>query len=217
MTIELSIKPISQDLWTDFEELFGLNGACGGCWCMYWKLRCKAYDESRGSAARQMHKSIVDAGTVTGLLAYAREEVVGWVAVEPRREYEKLAHSHILKPVDDQPVWSVSCFYVAKGYRRQGVTVSLLKAAVRHVKRMGGRIVRAIQWMLKRICRLLLCLRAWRLPSKKRGLWKWRATRRHVPFIILIYRVSPNFQIEIMTSIYGYRHKIYRFMKLAIK
>jgi GNAT superfamily N-acetyltransferase len=141
MTIELSIKPISQDLWTDFEELFGLNGACGGCWCMYWKLRCKAYDESRGSAARQMHKSIVDAGTVTGLLAYAREEVVGWVAVEPRREYEKLAHSHILKPVDDQPVWSVSCFYVAKGYRRQGVTVSLLKAAVRHVKRMGGRIV----------------------------------------------------------------------------
>ncbi|HSM71753.1 MAG TPA: GNAT family N-acetyltransferase [Anaerolineales bacterium] len=141
MSIELSIKPIKQNLWADFEELFGPNGACGGCWCMYWKLRGKAYDESKGYAARQIHKSIVDAGTVTGLLAYADGEVVGWVAVEPRSDYEKLAHSRILKPVDDQPVWSVTCFYVAKRYRRQGVTVSLLQAAVRHVKRMGGRIV----------------------------------------------------------------------------
>ena len=141
MSIKLSIKPIKQNLWTDFEELFGLNGACGGCWCMYWKLRGKAYDESKGPAARQMHKSIVDAGTVTGLLAYSRGEVVGWVAVEPRKEYEKLAHSRILKPVDEQPVWSVTCFYVAKAYRRQGVTVSLLQAAIRYVKRQGGRIV----------------------------------------------------------------------------
>lgn len=141
MSIELSIKPISRNLWTDLEELFGLNGACGGCWCMNWKLRGKAYDEAKGYSARQMHKSIVDSGTVTGLLAYANGEVVGWVAVEPREAYEKLAHSRILKPIDDQPVWSVTCFYVAKGYRRQGVTVSLLKAAVNHVKQMGGRIV----------------------------------------------------------------------------
>ncbi|MDX1378384.1 MAG: GNAT family N-acetyltransferase [Anaerolineales bacterium] len=141
MSIKLSIKPIKQNLWTDFEELFGLNGACGGCWCMYWKLRGKAYDEAKGPAARQMHKSIVDAGTVTGLLAYSQGEVVGWVAVEPRKEYEKLAHSRILKPVDEQPVWSVTCFYVAKAYRRQGVTVSLLQAAIRYVKRQGGRIV----------------------------------------------------------------------------
>jgi len=141
MSIELSIKPITRNLWTDLEELFGLNGACGGCWCMNWKLRGKAYEEAKGYRARQMHKSIVDAGTVTGLLAYANGEVVGWVAVEPRGEYEKLAHSRILKPVDDQLVWSVTCFYVAKAYRRQGVTVSLLKAAVEHVRQMGGRIV----------------------------------------------------------------------------
>jgi len=139
--LTISVKPLNRNLWTDFEELFGLNGACGGCWCMYWKLRGKAYDESKGPAARQMHKSIVDAGTVTGLLAYAEGEVVGWVAVEPRAEYEKLAYSRVLTPVDDKPVWSVTCFYVAKAYRRRGVTVSLLKAAVKYVKRQGGKIV----------------------------------------------------------------------------
>lgn len=108
---------------------------------MYWKLRGKAFDAAKGSNARRMHKSIVDAGTQTGLLAYLEEEVAGWVAVEPRTAYEKLAHSRVLTPVDDQPVWSVTCFYVAKKYRSRGVSVRLLKAAVAHVKRQGGRIV----------------------------------------------------------------------------
>lgn len=108
---------------------------------MFWKLRGKAFDESKGHAALQMHKSIVDSGTVTGLLAYLEGEVVGWVAVEPRGAYVKLAHSRVLKPVDDQPVWSVTCFYVAKKHRRNGITVELLKAAVEHVKSQGGRIV----------------------------------------------------------------------------
>jgi GNAT superfamily N-acetyltransferase len=108
---------------------------------MYWKLRGEAYEEAKGMEARQMHKSFIDAGTPTGLLAYLHGEVVGWVAVEPRETYERLAHSRTLKPVDDQPVWSVTCFFVAKKYRRSGITVELLKAAVEHVRAHGGKIV----------------------------------------------------------------------------
>ncbi len=141
MTTELSFKPLKRNLWTDFEELFGPRGACAGCWCMSWKLRGKAYEEAKGYETRQMHKSIIDSGTVTGLLAYLHGEVVGWVAVEPRSAYPKLMHSRALKPVDDQPVWSVPCFFVAKHYRRMGVAIELLKAAVEHVKREGGQIV----------------------------------------------------------------------------
>jgi len=88
-----------------------------------------------------MHKSIVDSGIPTGLLAYLHGEVVGWVAVEPRSAYPKLAYSRVLKAVDDQPVWSVTCFFVAKKFRRMGITVGLLKAAVAHVRAHGGRIV----------------------------------------------------------------------------
>jgi GNAT superfamily N-acetyltransferase len=141
MTTELSFKPLKRNLWTDFEELFGPHGACAGCWCMFWKLRGKAFDEVRGYETRQMHKSIVDSGVSTGLLAYLQGEVVGWVAVEPRTAYEKLAYSRVLKPVDDQPVWAVTCFFVAKQFRKQGITVGLLKAAVEHVRSQGGRIV----------------------------------------------------------------------------
>ena len=141
MTTELSFRPLKRNLWTDFEELFGPNGACAGCWCMFWKLRGKAYEEARGYETRQMHKSIVDSGVVTGLLAYLHGEVVGWIAVEPREAYPKLAHSRALKPVDDQPVWSVTCFFVSKKSRRQGIAVELLKAAVDYVRQQGGRIV----------------------------------------------------------------------------
>jgi GNAT superfamily N-acetyltransferase len=141
MTTEFSFKPIKQNLWTDLEELFGPNGACAGCWCMYWKLRGKAFEEARNYETRQMHKSIVDSGIATGLLAYLHGEVVGWIAVEPREAYPRLAHSRLLKPVDDRPVWSVTCFFIAKRFRRQGIMVKLLNAAVEHVRKQGGRIV----------------------------------------------------------------------------
>lgn len=139
--LDLSFHPLTQKLWRDFELLFGRNGACGGCWCMYWKLRGKEFNESTGDVARQMQKSIVDSKIVPGLLAYFEGYPVGWVAVEPRRDYSKLAHSRILKPVDDQEVWSVTCFFVEKKHRRKGITIELLKAAVRHVKKQGGTIV----------------------------------------------------------------------------
>ena len=137
----LSFKPIKRDLWSDLEELFGFNGACGGCWCMNWKLRGKAYEESKGLENRQMHKALVTSGVVTGLLAYWHGEVVGWVAVEPRTAYEKLAHSRILKPVDEQEVWSITCFFVTRKFRRKGIAVELIKAAVDHVNSQGGKIV----------------------------------------------------------------------------
>jgi GNAT superfamily N-acetyltransferase len=139
--LDLSFHPLTQKLWRDFETLFGVNGACAGCWCTYWKLRGREYSENTGDSARQIQKSIVDAGTSPGLVAYSEGYPVGWVAVEPRSAYPKLAHSRNLKPVDGQEVWSITCFFVDKKHRRSGVTVELLKAAVEHVKARGGRIV----------------------------------------------------------------------------
>ncbi len=140
-SLDLSFHPLTQKLWRDFELLFGKNGACGGCWCMYWKLRGKDFSENTGNTARQMQKAIVDSKTVPGLLAYSEGYPVGWIAVEPRSAYPKLAHSRILKPIDDQEVWSITCFFVEKKHRRKGITVGLLKAAVEYVRTQGGKIV----------------------------------------------------------------------------
>jgi GNAT superfamily N-acetyltransferase len=141
LSLKLKFHPLTPDHFTDFERLFGPRGACGGCWCMFWKLRGKAYEEAAGNIAHQMQKSVVDSGTVPGLLAYVDDQPVGWVAVEPRGAFDRLAHSRVLKPVDEQEVWSVPCFFVDRKFRGQGVAVSLLKAAVEYVRSQGGKIV----------------------------------------------------------------------------
>jgi GNAT superfamily N-acetyltransferase len=108
---------------------------------MYWKLRGKAFHENKGETARQMQKSFVDTGKVPGLLAYIDKTPVGWIAVEPRSEYDRLAYSRILKQVDLAEVWSVPCFFVSKTARRQGLTVELLMGAIEFVCQQGGKIL----------------------------------------------------------------------------
>jgi GNAT superfamily N-acetyltransferase len=78
---------------------------------------------------------------VPGILAYSGGEPVGWCSLGPRDRYTRLTRSRILKPVDDEPVWSVVCFFVRKGFRRKGVTVKLLRAAIDHAKRGGAKIL----------------------------------------------------------------------------
>ena len=135
------IFPLTPDRWDDFEQLFGPRGACAGCWCMYWKLSRKEYVAGQGDSNRQAQKEIVSFGWTPGLLAYVDGIPAGWVAVEPRSNYPVLNHSRILKPLDETPVWSVTCFFVAKEQRRQGLTVALLKAAVEYVASKGGKVV----------------------------------------------------------------------------
>lgn len=127
--------------WRDLERLFGARGACGGCWCMLWRLTRSRFEDQKGEGNRREMKKIVTAGKLPGILAYAGDEPVGWCAIAPRDQYPALERSRILKKVDDQPVWSVTCLFVAKPYRRRGVSVRLLEAAVDYARGRGARIV----------------------------------------------------------------------------
>jgi GNAT superfamily N-acetyltransferase len=140
-TLELDFQPVTPQRWADLEALFGPRGACAGCWCMYWRLRRSEFELLKGDGNRLALKEIVDSGEVPGLLAYHAGQPVGWVSVEPRPAFSALERSRILKPVDDKPVWSVVCFFVRRGYRRKGVTVNLLRAAVEYARQHGAEIV----------------------------------------------------------------------------
>ena len=137
----LTFHPLTPARWADFERLFGERGACGGCWCMWWRLKRSEFEQKKGAGNKRAMKAIVRKGDVPGIIAYAGKEPVGWCAVAPREDYGTLERSRILKPVDEQPVWSVVCFFVEKAHRDTGVSVELLEAAVAHAKRHGARIV----------------------------------------------------------------------------
>ncbi len=140
-TDNLHFHPVTPDRWGDLEALFGPRGACAGCWCMYWRQTRSEFEQLRGEQNRMALKALVDAGEIPGILAYSGHGPVGWVSVAPRETFAALKRSRVLKPVDDQPVWSVVCFFVAKGFRRQGLTVELLKAAGDYAKQRGARIL----------------------------------------------------------------------------
>jgi GNAT superfamily N-acetyltransferase len=139
--VKLGFHPLTPDRWPDLEALFGERGACGGCWCMYWRLPRPEFNAQKGAGNRQAFQRLVGSGRMPGILAYDGDVPVGWCAVEPREEYPRLARSRVLAPVDDTPVWSITCLFVRRDYRRRGVSVALLRAAVAHVKRQGGRVV----------------------------------------------------------------------------
>ncbi len=137
----LAIYPLTPERWSDFEKLFGPRGACGGCWCMYWRLSRTQYEQQHGELNRRNIKALVDSDNIPGILAYSDGEPVGWCSIAPRDEYPTLARSRILKPIDDQPVWSVVCFFTARNHRRKGLTVMLLQAAIEYARVNGARIV----------------------------------------------------------------------------
>ncbi len=133
--------PLSAERWPDFEQLFGTSGAYGGCWCMWWLEPGRQYEQMKGEPNRLAMKARVEGGELPGILAYLDGAAVGWCAFGPREVYPRLQRSRLLKPVDDQPVWSVVCFFVARAQRRKGLTTALLLAVIEAVRQLGGRIV----------------------------------------------------------------------------
>ncbi len=139
--IVLNFHPLTHDRWPDLEKLFGKRGACGGCWCMYWRLKRSQFLTQKGEENRKALKEIVDSNQIPGILAYSGKEPIGWCSVAPREAFQTLERSRILKRVDNEPVWSVVCFFVAKPFRGKGITVALLKAVLDYVKDKSGKIV----------------------------------------------------------------------------
>lgn len=137
----LSFHPLTPDRWKDLQALFGPKGACAGCWCMYWRLTRPEWTKGQGERNRRAMRKIVAAGPAPGLLAYADGRAVGWCAVAPRSSFSTLERSRILKPVDDRPVWSITCFFVARDFRRHGLTAKLIRAAAAHARKHGAALI----------------------------------------------------------------------------
>ncbi len=145
-TSNFEIHPLTPDRWDDLETLFGPRGAYGGCWCMFWRVSRAQFGEQcahDGAGNKAAFQKVVARGDVPGLLAYSGGKPVGWCAVAPREVYAALERSTTRKRLDDQPVWSITCFYVARGWRKRGVSAALVNAAIEQVIGQGGTMLEA--------------------------------------------------------------------------
>jgi len=146
---KLQTKPLTPERWPDLEAVFRAEGCsiARGCWCMFYRHSGPPPNAARGvtvaETRRRELKKLVDTGTVPGLIGYLDGVPVGWVSLGPREDYATLKRSPVMKPVDEQPVWSIVCFVVPAPYRGQGVARALLDAAIAYAKRRGVKLLEA--------------------------------------------------------------------------
>lgn len=108
---------------------------------MFWRLNRAEFKSLKGEGTKAVLKTMTENNDVAGVLAYVDEKPVGWCSVSPRHEYAALENSRILKRVDDTPVWSVVCFFVAKPFRQRGIMAKLLRGAVAYAEQQGAAVI----------------------------------------------------------------------------
>lgn len=144
MTDAVVIESVGSASWAALETVFGTRGDPAGCWCQWFKLSRKAWDDTapEGKAAL-LREQVTAAEPSPGVLATLDGEPVGWAAVEPYAAYPSLARSPISKRGEGDPAdpWAVTCFVVRLDYRKRGVARALLAGAVEHARERGASVV----------------------------------------------------------------------------
>jgi GNAT superfamily N-acetyltransferase len=143
-SVKLEVEPVTKKNWNLFMKLFGEKGACGNCWCMYYRLSKADFLSGKiDEGNKKSMKEIIWAGKPVGLLGLIEGQPVAWCAFAPREDFIKLEKSRVHKRIDNKKVWSIPCFFIDKNFRRSGISALLLKGAIDYAKREGIKIIEA--------------------------------------------------------------------------
>lgn len=148
----LEVHPLTADRWDDLVALFGASGAFANCWCTWWRQTGGEFGRGirqRGAGNRALLGSLTTEGRQPGLIAYRDGRPVGWISVAPRPDYGRVIRSPSIGPGRRSPeaadigVWSVVCFWMPRAQRGKGIAMALLRAAVKHARLSGARVLEA--------------------------------------------------------------------------
>ncbi|MGH3588094.1 MAG: GNAT family N-acetyltransferase [Pseudonocardia sp.] len=139
---ELTVERLTLDLWPAFVDLLDQGGPAARCWCMAPRIGAD-YRHRPPDANRGDFHEVIAQGPPPGLLALQDGVAVGWCQVAPRKNLPGLDRPWRTRTVDDLPVWSIACFYVRKGHRREGVMSVLIAAAVEYARDAGAPAIEA--------------------------------------------------------------------------
>lgn len=134
-------RPLTPERFADMEAVFGDRGVARRCFCMHWRRPDGGYDDDRDN--RDRFADVAAAGPPPGLIGYIDADPRGWVQVGPRDDFPTIRRSRLLKPVDDVRPWTINCFVVKTGQRRQGLGKGLLSAAIAYARDQGAKVIEA--------------------------------------------------------------------------
>jgi len=167
-TGKLTFRELDPGLWPALAELFGSSGACGGCWCQWWRVERggKLWEQVKGKRARARMKKLTESGKALGILAFEGKRAVGWCSFGPRADFPRLETVRAYRRHDTAGVWCVNCFFIARSHRGQGVARGLLQAALRAMRKRKVKMVEAYPVTTTRDGRRLAAAFSWTGPQK---------------------------------------------------
>ncbi len=143
-TDRYDFRAVDASSWEAFEALFEAPGAPKYCWCMVFRTPPDGV-VTRDNASRKAEiQRRIAANQPVGILAFAREEdagePVGWCSIAPVATFQRLG-----KAVETSchGVWSLTCFFVPRRLRGEGLARRLLQAAIAHARDRGAHTLEA--------------------------------------------------------------------------
>lgn len=148
LTSDLTIREIGRDDWPLISELFGARGACGGCWCMHWRIAQggKMWEAAKGEPNRLAFKELVQSGQARGIIALHNQQPMGWCSFGLRTAFPRLERTKAYRqtePANRGDVWSINCLFINKEGRGQRLSIQLVQAAVEAIGRLNGTLIEA--------------------------------------------------------------------------
>ena len=135
---DVKIKPVNKTNWADFEALFEAKGGPKYCWCMAWRMTKEELKQNTSACRKEFIKQRVWSKIPIGLLAYVHKEPIGWCSIAPRDTYERLGGDESL-----EKVWSITCFYIKKEFRKKSLTPFLIENAIQYARKKGAKYLEA--------------------------------------------------------------------------
>ncbi len=139
------VRPVTSDLLEDAESLFASDPVTAGCFCMWFIVPVVDYHAGGPERNKALFRDLATSSRYPiGLLAYENGSPVGWCAAGPRDRYVRALRIPSFKgrdPSEDQNVWLIPCFFIAKHARRKGVARELLDGAVAMAREAGAKAI----------------------------------------------------------------------------
>ena len=141
--LSLTFEALNLKTWPQLQALFGQKGACGGCWCMTPRLPSSAYNQNKGEGNKKKLHELIKSGEPLGVIAFHGQQPVAWCSISPKTRLMQMRNSRLMKLTSDEQCWSIVCLFIAKNYRRRGVSGAVIRAAANYAFSAGAKIVEA--------------------------------------------------------------------------
>jgi GNAT superfamily N-acetyltransferase len=150
------VKELSLSTWPAFEDLAVKQG---GCWCMFYQrpkpIGKESSTEERKEVNRKDKETLVREGRSHAILVYDGKRPIGWCQYGRRDELPRIdagrGYRKAAPPIGAEKIWRITCFFVDKDYRGQGVSKMALHAALESIRKQGGGIVEAYPIVSKKM------------------------------------------------------------------